>query len=190
MTTCSVEDCAAPVRCKGVCNRHYTRLQRHGDPLIAKRLWKVSRAERLAAYTDRSGGPNACWPWTKALNDAGYGVIANRDGGTAIASRAAYEIAHDAALDPDVDVMHLCNNPPCCNPAHLRAGTRAKNQAYMAASGRTHRGERSPQAKLSDTDVAHMRALRLEGWRLAALADRFAISVAQVSRICNGHQRA
>jgi len=116
-------------------------------------------------------------------------VITNRDGGTAIASRAAYELTHDVELDRWTVVMHLCNNPSCCNPWHLRAGTMAENQAYMAASARTRRGEANPRAKLSNTDAAHMRALRAEGWKLTALAERFDVSQAQVSRICNGRRR-
>lgn len=168
---------------------HRRRISRYGDPNVTLRLYRATRAERLARYVDRSGGADACWPWTLTTNARGYGVISAHDGGTAIASRAAYEVAHGVALDRWQVVMHLCNNPPCCNPAHLRAGTMAENQRYMATSRRTRSGEQSPQAKLSNTEVAHMRTLRAEGWKLADLAGRFGVSEAQVSRICNGRQR-
>lgn len=85
--------------------------------------------------------------------------------------------------------MHLCNSPICCNPAHLRAGSMAENQAYMAASGRSSRGETNGQAKLSNTDVAHMKTLRTEGWKLADLSERFGVSQGHVSQICNGLRR-
>ena len=188
---CVIKDCESQGTRLGLCNAHYKRWRRTGTfRLEGGRMDGATRAERLAAYVDRSGGPDACWPWTRATNANGYGIITNKDGGTAIASRAAYEEARGVTLDRSTAVMHLCNNPPCCNPSHLRAGSMAENQAYMAASGRTHRGEGNPQAKLSDTDVAHMRALRAEGWKLAELAERFSVSVAQVSRICNRQQRA
>lgn len=31
--TCSVEGCETPIKCKGLCSRHYQRLNIHGDPL-------------------------------------------------------------------------------------------------------------------------------------------------------------
>lgn len=42
--------------------------------------------------------------------------------------------------DPDgKQVMHSCNNPPCCNPEHLSAGTHRDNMKHMVASDRQAR---------------------------------------------------
>jgi len=38
-------------------------------------------------------------------------------------------------------VAHLCDNPGCCNPAHLRWTTQAMNVADALAKGR-HRNNR------------------------------------------------
>ena len=33
-------------------------------------------------------------------------------------------------------ILHSCDNPPCCNPDHLKLGTQADNVADMLAKGR------------------------------------------------------
>lgn len=42
------------------------------------------------------------------------------------AHRVAYEIANGPIPD-DLWVLHSCDNPPCCNPSHLRVGTYKDN---------------------------------------------------------------
>ena len=37
MTECSIPDCPLPAASRGWCTKHYTRWQRHGDPLVTKR---------------------------------------------------------------------------------------------------------------------------------------------------------
>lgn len=60
--------------------------------------------------------------------------------------------------------MHSCDNPPCCNPAHLSAGTNQQNLADAAAKGRLSgrrvlRGEENPAALLTPTDVVEIRTM-------------------------------
>ncbi len=51
-----------------------------------------------------------------------------------------------------------CDNPKCCNPAHLKIGTHAENMLDMRLKGRARScpGSSSKMAKLTETDVAQI----------------------------------
>lgn len=94
---------------------------------------------RFDAKVDRSAGPDACWPWTASTRATGYGQINSGNRGTPIkAHRLAFAITN--GWWPDV-VAHRCDNPPCCNPAHLFAADQQTNLADMRAKGRQASGE-------------------------------------------------
>jgi len=96
------------------------------------------------------------------------------------AHRRAYELA--TGVNPGAfRVLHRCDNPPCCNPAHLFLGTLADNAADMVAKNRQVRGERVIQSKLTAADVVAMRAARADGATHRELAQRFGVSVTAVS---------
>lgn len=80
----------------------------------------------------RFGDPDECWPYLGGLDRQGYGsfVFAGRRRKT---HRIAYELCH--GVTPAV-VLHVCDNPPCCNPLHLAAGTKADNTHDMINKGR------------------------------------------------------
>lgn len=108
-------------------------------------------------HVDKSAGPDKCWPWMGARSDKGYGI--RYEGKQRI-------FAHRHALaSQGIDicgkvVMHSCDNPPCCNPAHLSVGTIADNNADMVAKGRQRgpQGERHPHAKLTASQIDEIRA--------------------------------
>lgn len=73
--------------------------------------------------------PNSgCWLWLGGGVPRGYGRInvGGRDGGHVYAHRVAYVLG-GGALQPGLDVHHLCNVPQCVNPDHLRQVTHREN---------------------------------------------------------------
>lgn len=88
-----------------------------------------------------------CWPWRYGQDHAGYGEV--RIGTTAEAShRIAYRIATDA-IPAGMVIRHNCDNPLCCNPAHLLIGTHADNVADRVSRDRSAKGEGNGRAKLT-----------------------------------------
>jgi hypothetical protein len=141
---CEVPDCGRAHDANGFCTTHNYRLKRHGDvqahnPIKAN-PHGLSIAERFWAKVDRSGGPDACWPWLASIGTSGYGqfAIGRRDAHTMRgAHTVAYELDRGHPPPPDRPyVLHSCDNPPCCNPGHLSEGTQAENLADMRAKGR------------------------------------------------------
>jgi hypothetical protein len=121
--------------------------------------------DRILARVDMSGGPEACWEWTGPRKAEGYGLTwrwadaDKRERKTVSAHRFVFMLMTGQDLDPDVLVLHSCDNPPCCNPAHLRAGTHVENMLDMKERGRSPRGAaHCNAAQLGDEDVADIRA--------------------------------
>ena len=139
--------------------------------------------ERFWAKVDR-GAADECWEWTASTTARGYGQFFPPGPKVMVlAHRASYEIAFG---DPPAGLLvcHRCDNRTCVNPAHLFPGTAADNSADMVAKGRSAAGERSAKAKLTDAEVAEIRALYTGRYgEQAELARRFAVSPPTIHRI-------
>lgn len=108
---------------------------------VARRGWGSHRTrcgvtddETLVARLDLDG-PNGCWIWTDYTNNMGYGAM-NYEGRPMVAiHRLMYQLANGSIPD-DIWVLHKCDVPRCCNPAHLYLGTDADNMRDKMLKGR------------------------------------------------------
>lgn len=141
----------------------------------------LSEEDALRSFwsrVDRSGGPDACWPYTGART-VGYGSLRFR-GKTWYGHRLSYLLAHGSL--PTV-VMHTCDNPPCCNPVHLVGGTHADNTQDAKRKGRLEHGERHHNSKLTSDKVLALRADHQAGLSYTKLSVRYGVAGATVADI-------
>lgn len=91
--------------------------------------------ERFLDRVDRSGGPDACHPWTAGTTGAGYGQY-TVGGETVYAHRWILGYLRGSPLGPDEFALHHCDNPPCVNPSHLHIGDQKQNMRECVDRGR------------------------------------------------------
>lgn len=127
---------------------------------------------------------NACWPWGGNQNRQKYGLIWNKDAHskTSLAHRVAFEAFH-RPLQAGECVLHTCNNPSCCNPRHLRAGTREENAAQRDREGRATRGSSHHLTRLTESRVVELRAAYVAGSSTGALARQEGLSYKTIWKI-------
>jgi HNH endonuclease len=153
-----------------------------------------SQGELEAAFWAKVdvGEADDCWRWKASTDTNGYGHM-RWNGPLRTASRIAFEL-HHGLIPPGLGVNHTCDNPPCCNPAHLYSGTQSQNamDRENRGRGRSSVGEHNPSAKLDVESVHRIRQRLAEGGRgtQAALCRELSISKAQMSRIALGHSWA
>lgn len=89
-------------------------------------------------------------------------------------------IKNEQVIPSDKWILHSCvNQRDCCNPAHLRLGTRLENVADMIRQGRVsnRKGENSATSKFTNEHILALRAAHASGnYSRKELMEMFQIS--------------
>lgn len=142
---------------------------------------------------------DSCWIWRGSRSANGYGKL-TVDRRTRSAHRFAWEQTY-GPIPAGLYVLHRCDVRACVRPEHLFLGTAADNAADAIAKGRwttgarngsvrhpesRPRGERHPMARLTERQVAEIRARRDEGAMYREIGEEFGISKSTVFAIVSG----
>lgn len=139
-------------------------------------------ADRFHAHVKR-GRQDECWPWTGHSRRRGYGQMKWTDGRHHAVARIAWELANGRPIAPNMHACHHCDNPPCCNPAHIFVGTAIDNVRDRDAKRRTSMGENHHAAKLT---LDQAKAIREDKRLLREIAADYGVSFSVVSAIRRG----
>ena len=185
--TCTFYGCDRPHRAKGLCATHYYQ-QRRGVPLTPivpqphrkqgmtlQQLadWILSRCKRTEA---------GCMEWQGQRRKTGYGTV-----GFEGKHRRTHRIvlrAYRGDPLPGMEARHSCDNPPCCNPAHLTWGTRSENLI-----DRTKRTATRTQ-KLTADQVLDIRKRLQSGETHQRIADDYGVARRTIGKIKLGERWA
>ena len=88
-------------------------------------------------------------------------------------SRVLWEL-HHGPIPVGLNVLHRCDNPPCCEVTHFFLGTQADNVADMVAKGRQSKAHRT----MSEEQAREALALYRSGmYTLQEIADKYKVTI-------------
>lgn len=130
----------------------------------------------------KKGGEGECWPWVGS-NSRGYGTIFAW-GRPQYSHRFAYALGRgDVPLGGHV--LHECDDPICCNPAHLFLGDQGTNMRDRNAKGRANTARGSQHACATIDEATAVAIYEADGLH-KEIAERFGVTRFTVGAIKRG----
>lgn len=137
--------------------------------------------------TPGQGPKGDCWEWTTYRVGDGYGSFWV-DKQNVRSSRVAYFL-HFKTWPGESLVCHSCDNPPCCNPAHLFLGTHKDNARDCHNKGRhpIMRGSGHASSRLNEESVSAMRhSYATEDISYSDIAKQYGVAVETIAQAVSG----
>lgn len=127
---------------------------------------------------------SGCWEWVNYRNYGGYGR-AWYHGKPVYAHRLAYTVFNGEINDGYL-VCHQCDNPPCCNPAHLFLGTQSDNMRDCVRKNRFAVRRRTKTTRLTEKEVIEIRnKYASKRYTQKQLAEEYGVTRATISLTIN-----
>jgi hypothetical protein len=162
--------------CGKIKNVSYKLLKNASKPRSCGCSRKIRARDIFHSNYEKSDG---CWIWKGSINRGGYGKI----GTNSTAHRRAYEY-RNGEIPQGISVCHKCDNRLCVNPDHLFLGTRKDNSRDMVSKGREAKGSKVGTSKLNEEKVLEIRRLRIDGWKIKDLCEKFGVHPGNIQYIC------
>lgn len=113
--TCTIDGCEREHAARGWCDLHWSRWRKRGTTAL------LSIEDRFWSKVDKTG---ECWIWIASTRN-GYGQFRTREA-YVLSHRFSYELAA-GPIPEGLVIDHICHNPSCVRPAHLRLATPKQN---------------------------------------------------------------
>lgn len=164
---------------------------------VEKKIDSPEYRKSFWARVDKNGA-NGCWLWTGATS-SGCGILTVRDkskptpdgrgkGRTILAHRLAWRLIKGKW--PGKWALHECDVRACVRvgKGHLWEGDHADSQEQRSEHGRTakHFGEDNGNSKLTEQQVAAIRARAAKGEKVLALVAAYGVSDRHIRDIIDG----
>lgn len=149
---------------------------------------KGKQAQWLRDHANHADPKCLIWPFYRLPN--GYGQLGYL-GRMRYAHRMMCELAHGEPPTTKHEAAHKCGNghQGCVNPKHLAWKTKAENRRESTSHGKGARNPYGTRGKLTDTDVAEIRASKGKMSNVE-MAEKYGVSWTTINSILNGHHRA
>lgn len=153
----------------------------------------------------------SCWIWRAAKDESGYGKI-GVSGKVEMAHRVSWSF-ENGEIPNGMCVLHRCDNPSCVRASHLFIGDQKENMndmtckgrrscgdshsaavkhgiprgdAHYSRNGRSMKGDKHPNSKLTSADVIDIRSRVSFGEKRSVLANEYGISYTHLCAIASG----
>lgn len=156
---------------------------------MLKARLKRRQKEKIWQMVDKtSGSDHGCWEWRGSKTKEGYGQSRLSVEGTPktyFAHRLIYELTYGVDITGKV-IRHVCNNPTCVNPKHLRVGDHRLNVRDRVLAKRGAVGESNGRAVLTELQVSIIKKLLVLGATAYEIEKITAVSERAIANIANG----